>query len=59
MKIHIPKQEKDREQEIEIKKTCLDMAVTLLSVKGGDVDAKQVIELAEKLKEYLETKEEN
>lgn len=58
MKIHIPKKEKDNNEEIEIKKTCLNMAVTLLSAKGEDVDAEKVVELAEKLKSYLEDKKE-
>ena len=59
MKIHIPKTDKDKKEDLDLKKECLSLAIKVLSSKKeGEVTAQEVIEMADKFSQYIQEKKE-
>jgi hypothetical protein len=60
MKIEIPKNDTQKENELKLKKACLDMAVKICLAKSysNGISTENIIKEAERLRKYLEDREE-
>ena len=58
MKIHVPKTDKQKDEEKNLKKECLALAIKVAVNGDREVTAEKVIEMANKFSNYVKEDEE-